>query len=240
MFLKDPCASLEAGQTCTDKFAADFEIISNDVSSDAVMDRIVKAFVEFADLINKLGRGSLNFDPSTVSVGETPRGVVGADNSELELQDGSASIPMVIGAVAGGLAFILLLVLVARRNNDSDDERISHLKLEEDNEDALLREYASTGSMRSEEDHYERRNVHVVGEADSIFSGWTGYTKNGQSGDDMDAHHGDVHKCSSATCEVCEQRRQQGIQFIPTSSLLIPHLPYDTERQYIADDTVLL
>jgi len=196
------------------------------------------AFTEFAGLINKLGRGSLVFDPANVNVGETPRGPVGA--SELELQDGSATTPMVIGAVAGGLAFILFLVLLARRSNDSDDDRISHLKLEEDNEDFLLREYASTGSMRSDEDRYETRNVHVVGEADSVFSGWTGYTKNGRSGEDMDAYQGDVHKCSSATCEVCEQRRQQGIQFIPTSSFMIPHLPYDTERQYLADDTVLL
>ena len=198
------------------------------------------AFTEFSELINKLGRGSLNFDPANVNVGEAPRGPVGAGNSELELQDGSATTPMVIGAVAGGLAFILLLVLLARRSNDNDEDIISHLKLEEDNEDALLREYASTGSMRSDEDRYETRNVHVVGEADSVFSGWTGYTKNGRSGEDMDAHQGDVHKCSSATCEVCEQRRQQGIQFIPTSSFLVPHLPYDTERQYLADDTVLL
>ena len=198
------------------------------------------AFTEFSELINKLGRGSLNFDPANVNVGEAPRGPVGAGNSELELQDGSATTPMVIGAVAGGLAFILLLVLLARRSNDNDEDRISHLKLEEDDEDALLREYASTGSMRSDEDRYETRNVHVVGEADSVFSGWTGYTKNGRSGEDMDAHQGDVHKCSSATCEVCEQRRQQGIQFIPTSSFLVPHLPYDTERQYLADDTVLL
>jgi hypothetical protein len=114
------------------------------------------------------------------------------------------------------------------------------LKLEEDGEDTLLREYASTGSYPSQEGNYESRNVHVVGETDSLYSGWTGYTKNGRSGEDADGYNGDVHKCSSATCEVCEQRRQQGVQFIPTSIPMRLQLPYDTEREYIADDTVQL
>lgn len=147
------------------------------------------------------------------------------------------NVATVIAATAGGLAFVLLLVLLVRRRQAEDE--VSHLKLEEDEgEDTFIREFASTASSPSRDEAYERRNVHVVGEADSIFSGWTGYTPREKSTEEDG--YGDVHKCSSATCEVCEQRRQRGIQFIPTGSPARPQLPSDSSRDYVADDTVEL
>lgn len=202
------------------------------------MDRILEAFTVYADLINELGGGSLSFEPENVSVSDGSEAA--SESSDRLIEDNTLSVPVVIGATAGCLAVILFAVLMARRSNQADDQ-ISHLKLEEDGDDTFVREYASTGSAASQEGNYESRNVHVVGESDSIFSGWTGYTKNGaRSVDEMDGQHVDVHRCSSATCEVCEQKRQQGVEFIPTTSSIRIHLPHGTERNYVAADTVEL
>ena len=55
-------------------------------------------------------------------------------------------------------------------------------------------------------------------------------------------HH---HQCSSATCQICENRRQRGIQeneyrwlqtLAPASPERVP--TYDPSRPYISDDTV--
>jgi hypothetical protein len=85
---------------------------------------------------------------------------------------------------------------------------------------------------------YKPRKIHVVGESDSILSRSTGHSKDGGS-DDVDsvlgpygagplAHigrkYGDVHVCSSATCELCEQRRQEGLQFPPKGTPPSPQL----------------
>ena len=152
-----------------------------------------------------------------------------------------------VGIAAAGLAFLLILILLIKRNNDNDE--VSHLKLEEDaNDETFIREFETTASNMSRD--YETRNVHVVGEADSIISGWTGFN----SREGMRAHEelemplgklahpqGDVHVCSSATCDVCEKRRQQFVQFIPTGTPPRPSsLPSDASREYVAEDTVEL
>jgi hypothetical protein len=46
----------------------------------------------------------------------------------------------------------------------------------------------------------------------------------------------DVHKCSSATCELCD-RRNGGVQFLPTSGSL-PKV--EEHRTYESDDMVAL
>jgi hypothetical protein len=73
---------------------------------------------------------------------------------------------------------------------------------------------------------YNSRISHVVGESDSVSTKDSGLT-------DVDSvlgpycggplsllgrKHGDVHICNSATCELCEQRRQDGLQFSPTGT----------------------
>ena len=74
---------------------------------------------------------------------------------------------------------------------------------EERYDDEILSSSSSEGSSP-----YKSRSAHVVGEADSIISGWTGFTKNGHAVEiDDDANnnntgklghaHGDVHMCSS-------------------------------------------
>lgn len=153
-----------------------------------------------------------------------------------------------IGAAAGALALLLLLILFVRRNRrNQDDDEVSHLKLEDDDGDGtFIQELASEGTP--EREYRSGRDIHVIGETDSIFSDWTGYTGkrptkdgNGMNNGRLGHVHTDVHHCSSATCEVCELRRQQGVNFVATGSPVRPRsLPKDASREYAADDTVSL
>jgi hypothetical protein len=218
-----------------------YHFIADGEVDDILKKRIAAAFANFSNLLKFLAEqdGAEIGEISVKKVetdGEFDSVITGPPPAEETL-----NVATVIGATAGGLAFILLIVLLAARRNQGEDE-VSHLKLEEDEgEGTFIREFETTASSPSRDEGYEARNVHVVGEADSIFSGWTGYTARDKSAEDMDMYdQGDVHKCSSATCEVCEQRRQQGIQFIPTGSPVRPQLPSDSSRDYIADDTVEL
>ena len=154
--------------------------------------------------------------------------------------------PVAVGAASAGLAALLLLLLLARRNRDPDE--VSHLKLEDSDEQdgTFIREFES---VTSEDSPYKSDRIgHIVGEADSVISGWTGFNSGSGSVSDAGTEEpsgklghpiGDVHICSSATCEVCEKRRQMGIQFIPTCVPVKPKsLPSDASREYIAEDTV--
>jgi len=180
-------------------------------------------------------------------------GVVGISNIEVKqdktnraidgnnaLQSDGNVAAKTIGSIAAALAFILLLILLIRRNRD--DDQVSHVKLEEGDE-TFVREFETDASSPE----YKDRNAHVVGEADSIFSGWTGYTKDGADQNDqgipgrLGHQHGDVHVCSSATCEVCEQKRREGVQFIPTGTPpRLDGLPSGAAREYVSEDTVEL
>lgn len=236
-----PLADTNCGSLpCTESFSTNVDINhSNSVDSTYLEAKIAEAFSELAALIN--GVNGLSFDASSdVSVTDTTPGTSGAEGQNYSVDD-SVNVATVIGATAGGLALILLIVLLVRRRQES--EEVSHLKLEDEGDDTFIREF-DTASNPSHDGAYEPRNVHVVGEADSIFSGWTGYTPHQRGEEDMaglNAHErGDVHMCSSATCEVCERRRQQGIQFIPTGSPKRPQIPTNASRDYLAEDTVEL
>ncbi|KAL3923418.1 MAG: hypothetical protein SGILL_001673 [Bacillariaceae sp.] len=153
-----------------------------------------------------------------------------------------------IGAAAGALALLLILILLVRRNRrNDDDEEISHLKLDDDGDDTFVQEIESTGTPDRE---YQTRDAHVIGESDSIFSHWTGYSgkrplDNSFESDPSSGRLGhvstDVHKCASATCDLCEARRQQGVNFVSTAGPSHPDsIPEDSFREYAADDTVSL
>ena len=144
----------------------------------------------------------------------------------------------IVGAAAGALAVLLLVVFLAKRNRDDDE--VSHLKFEDD--DTYVNEFDSPG---------KDRRAHVVGETDSVMSGWTGYSiddEYSEASDDsgkLGHRKGDVHMCSSATCEVCERRRQQGVVFVKTNSIASApsrpsSVPSDASREYVAEDVVML
>ena len=121
--------------------------------------------------------------------------------------------------VAMGALLFCLLGIATFQKHRRDTAPLRHKALDDDGvyveEETYLRDDESDHSWYPS----TPRRTHVVGEDNSVASGWTGYTgarstTNRQRGLYESDH--DVHQCSSATCDVCELRRQAGLQFIPT------------------------
>jgi hypothetical protein len=175
--------------------------------------------------------------------GDNADGIQDTDTSTRE----SAKAAPYIAAAAGALALLLLIILFVRRSKRNNEDEVSHLKLEDDGDETFIAEIESdAGSPKRE---YESRDIHVVGEADSVISHWTGYTKRPLDDtfeeDPATGRLGhvstDVHQCSSATCDVCERNRQRGVTFLSTESPSHPRsIPSDASREYAASDTVSL
>jgi hypothetical protein len=240
-----------SGESCTNfesvepnaciEFRADLEVWSN-VDASTLRQRLIDAFRLFTpQLLNIDGIEGATFDsdPQEPAVAKTVAGSATGVERDEGLNAGGA-----VGIAAGCLALLLILVLLVRRRQDSDE--VSHLKLEEEGEDTFIHELDSASQPSHD---YSPRNAHIVGEEDSIFSGWTGYPGKDAFNDDqsegvegiLGVRHGDVHVCASATCEACEKKRRQGLQFMPTGSPLRPlGLPSDAARDYVAEDTVEL
>ena len=153
-------------------------------------------------------------------------------------------------SVAAALLLLMLLFVVRRRREYEAATRHKYLidEIDEDETETYLKD--SDADSQDQQD----RQVHVVGEADSVFSGWSGFTGDRQRdnggllypdkyGGSMDNSflNQDVHKCASATCELCERKRRAGIQFVP--SKMPSHsstVPNDAPRHYMTGDTVTL
>lgn len=181
-----------------------------------------------------------------ISTTDTPNGVTDSNFSQ---QGRGIRAGPFIGSATGMLAVLLLLVLFVRRRNRYDLETVSHLKLDDDEDDDTFYNGSETSNFQNE---YNTRDVHIIGEGDSVVSHWTGYTGNEKpvyrdniySDGLMRGHSTDVHQCSSATCEICDKKRQAGVSFVSTRTASFPSrtpsLPSDASRDYIADDTVQL
>ena len=244
VLVEGACLSDTTGDACTEfSNTLDFWILGN-ITDQTLSERITEAFYIFSSLLTGIS-GIKNL--TVVNVEKSSGGTQVISNQNAAAR--GLSVPGIVGAAAGALAFVLLILLLVRRRRNQ--EEVSHLKLEEEGEDTFIREFETTASSPSRDGSpYKSKKAHVVGEEDSIFSGWTGYTKRGGNegqGEDMEVEgvlgmtHGDVHVCSSATCEVCERRRQQGVQFVPTGTPpRPPTLPHDAARDYVAEDTVEL
>lgn len=175
---------------------------------------------------------------------ETTNDVNSATGSRQSTQNNSIAAGPFIGAATGMLAVLLLLVLFVRRRNRYDQENVSHLKLDDDEDDDTFYNGSEASNFQNE---YNTRDVHIVGEGDSVVSHWTGYTGNEKPvyrDGIMRNKYTDVHQCSSATCEICDKKRQAGVSFISTRTASFPSrspsLPSDASRDYMADDTVQL
>eukprot|EP00536_Pseudo-nitzschia_multiseries_P007656 jgi/Psemu1/305106/fgenesh1_kg.182_\ len=165
-----------------------------------------------------------------------------------------------IGAATGLLALLLLLVLFVRRRKRNEIEQVSHLKLDESADDDTFYNGSDGNSLEGLARHeYNTRDIHIVGEGDSVISHWTGYTGNNRNPykeNDYEVQYNsalvngiatDVHQCSSATCEICAKNRQAGLNFVSTGANCIEapplrsrSLPSDASREYSAEDTVEL
>lgn len=141
---------------------------------------------------------------------------------------------LAVGAIAAiafaAIVMLLLLMYVgrARRRNDTDDEDLKHVYLDDDHilDDGT---YAISDGRKSL----------IVGDDDS--SSRRGSLDILQDLTDFEQYCSrDVHRCASATCEVCRQKRLHPI-FIsaglapPPSP---PRVPQNAKRGYSARDTV--
>ncbi|KAG7337980.1 hypothetical protein IV203_020648 [Nitzschia inconspicua] len=223
-----------------------------DLTPTEVRARINAALLKFMMLVDDVTNWYPKGQTPTINIEQVetaPRDPNSIEQTNRESSERTKAGPY-IGAAAGALALLLLLILFVRRSRrNQDNEEVSHLKLEDDDgDDTFIQEIASDDG--TPERQYQSRGVHVVGENDSIFSGWTGYTGNrpiddGQGNEMNNGRLGhvstDVHQCSSATCEACEVRRQQGVNFVAANSPSHPGtLPNYASREYTAEDTVAL
>lgn len=199
----------------------------------------------------------------------TDGGAVGIAEDPEEDDDGVSAFAFIGVAIAGLLLILLALFAVRRQREYGDDAQLmKHQELDDDLDETLSD--GKAGETVSEESsgspgRYKSRLTHVVGEEDSVFSGWTGYTEKEPAQYDWQAaetqraqalggmgamdssYQNDVHKCSSATCDLCEKNRQAGLQFISTglpsnakTHISLPVLQTESKRTYVARDTVTL
>jgi hypothetical protein len=154
--------------------------------------------------------------------------------------------------VAGGGLLIVLLSLLFVRHRRNDEYSLKHHQLEDTgDDDTYLKDIDGQSGSSSPGSVYDNHRAYIVGDEDTIMSGWS-YTKNG--GDDsvlqmerppnqyggLGGLYGsqNVHKCSSALCDICERERQSGLQFIPSGMPSHTSLPTDFSRDYLSSDTV--
>jgi hypothetical protein len=180
--------------------------------------------------------------------------VAGAQAQQTSDDEGMGAGGYVTVAGAGLLIVLFLLLFARQRRNDEYPLKHHHLKDMAD-DDTYLKDIDGQSGSSSPGSVYDTRRSYIVGDEDTIMSGWS-YTKNG--GDDsvlqierppsnnqyggLGGLYGsrNVHKCSSALCDICERERQSGLQFIPTGMPGHTSLPADFSRDYLSRDTVEL
>ena len=232
MFTEKGCNTSSTKKECDykNKFYA-YYLSNSYPDKDGIRQRVKEAMSVIMSLLMELeGIDSVDIIKPGSGAGVASKAVDGNNST-------GSDAGKIVGATAGALALLMLIMFLAKRNRDDE---VSHLKFEDD--DTYVDEFEGPG---------KGRRAHVVGEADSVMSGWSGYTMDDEySQDDSDngklGHtKGDVHMCSSATCEVCERRRQQGVVFVKTNSIASTpsrpsSIPSDASRDYVAEDVVML
>lgn len=131
----------------------------------------------------------------------------------------------IFGMILAALVILALLFLLCRRrrNNDEEAEMLKNLS----HEDELPDQTAMLDENSRYEDNDSRFGMYPEGRGEGMVLGERALNQ-------------DVHKCSSATCELCD--RQNGVQFLPTrarSSRARVDLA-GSDRKYGSEDTVNL
>lgn len=158
---------------------------------------------------------------------QKPRGNISPDDGKITA---AAGVGIAIAATA-----ILLCALFTVRHRRRGPMGADELKPIQTSDDDDANTEASPGRL-----------VYVLGEDDSLVAGrgFDGEDKPVLSSPRMSDVPSDtvghVHLCASATCEACEKRRQSGVQFVQSNTVLPPGVPADASREYVADDTVVL
>lgn len=140
--------------------------------------------------------------------------IVGTDNRSVEPSGIGAG--GAVGIAMAGLFLVGLLAFLAmrrrRRSKDVTNENLGNTM-----EDTFLTE--ERGNSRDDDSRF---GMYPHGQTDGMILGDRSWNQ-------------DVHKCSSATCELCERRRQAGLKFLPAKDE-----PSEPQRDLLSEDTVNL
>ena len=154
----------------------------------------------------------------------TIAGVV-EDETSKSAEEDKVAAGAIFGMILAALVILALLFLLCRRRRDRDEETEMLKNLS--NEDELPDQTAMLDEHSKYEDNDSRFGMYPEGRGEGMVLGERALNQ-------------DVHKCSSATCELCD--RQNGVQFLPTrarSSRARVDLA-GSDRKYGSDDTVNL
>jgi hypothetical protein len=216
----------------------------------------MKALEGVADMLNPCANFGIkrNTPHDADDIGADDNGAVAGAQAQQTSDDEGLGAGGFVSVAAGGLLIVLTLLLFVRHRR-SDEYPLKHHQLEDmDDDDTYLKDIDGQSDPSSPGSVYGNRRSYIIGDEDTIMSGWTGYTKDG--GDDnvllqkrppyqnggLGGLYGsqNVHKCSSALCDICERERQSGLQFIPSGMPSHTSLPADFSREYLSSDTVEL
>ena len=187
------------------------------------------------------------------------------------VEDSGLSTFAAMVLAAGALVIVLFALLFTRQRRRATPYHLRHHKMVDDgfgdadafgeddstylqDTNSLHAHHLGRGGLDAEggPSPDDTRMAHVVGENDSVVSGWSRSHFSSENQHDAAAYGfgglglvagTNVHKCSSATCDVCEAQRQSGLQFVPTAmpSHSFENLPADlNDRKYLAEDTIQL
>ena len=153
--------------------------------------------------------------------------IAGVQENTQAAEEGKVAAGAIVGMVIAALLILALLILLClrHRNQKEDEEMLKNLADEDEvNNQTLMLE---DNHSRSYEDNDSRFGMYPEGHIEGMVLGERALNQ-------------DVHKCSSATCELCD--RQNGVQFLPTrarSSRARMDLA-GANRKYESDDAVNL
>jgi hypothetical protein len=171
------------------------------------------------------------------------------------------------------MTLLMIAAASRQRRRHREAQSLKHQPLEEDLEDTVYTKDWSEGSpappspardssgdgnstVATEQPRFATQVVYGEGEDDSEYSPQSTdvYRNLERSLQELSAHSAiesslsihpfsDVHKCSSATCEICEQQRRSGVQFVPAVNPI--KMPYHQsevapQREYDLQNTVEL
>jgi len=241
-----PCNTESANSTCYPTLIpTDIYYIGDDTSS---FESLLVALIDKANADGTFAGipGFVNMTAVTVTA-DNDSGASGATGGGSTATTGGISGgATAIVAIAGvGLIVVLLLLVRHRKNSDPSESRGGLKYTSHDDDESFDLDAVSTHDSTEGPGHVKTRNVRVIGEDDSVMSGWSGFHPHegfetqsivndlsvlekehkprchpvaglhGSSSRGVYRSATNVHTCTSALCETCELRRQGGPSFIP-------------------------
>lgn len=171
------------------------------------------------------GGGDGDGEDTGTDVDEDPEGPV-AVKGELQAGDDGLGGFAVVGVTLAGVLLLLGILLVgnrARKNRHQRGSDWKHYELDTEGDDDGF-EYESDGPRPG---HGLKRQVHVIGEGNSVITTWSGESpKPDEEG--------------IAEIPFDERGKEMGVHFVKPTLPDFDGLPKEASRNYVQDDTVEL